>query len=166
MKHFLLIFITPILFACSTSTTKDTEEATTDSVSTELVATTSPVSSYTILHQSQPGNFKNFDILINSDVTEFSDVMSTAYTFKALECNELPCNVVAIWNSKKAYELYEKRQDDAKWRKKNWVYLCEHYVADYNGSVKLLDMFPFMDSDYRKWGGTKKRPDKVEYDMP
>lgn len=113
---------------------------------------------YTILDSSQPGNFKNYEILIDSSSVSPNSISLAVRLFKASECNDLPCNVIGVWDNEKAYALYKAKSDNPSWRKEYWPYVCEHYVADYNATVNELNLSPFVDSEYRRWGGKKKRP--------
>ena len=113
----------------------------------------------------QPGNFQNFHLLIEQTATKPEDLITTINLFKAQHCGTTPCNGITLWDNEEAFKLYESKQDDAKWRKKNWSFVCEHQIAYYNATVSELDIYPFMDSEYRRWGGMKKRPEKKSYDI-
>ncbi|MBC7570781.1 MAG: SHOCT domain-containing protein [Spirosoma sp.] len=131
------------------------------------VATAEPTKSsyYTILEQTTPGNFSNYEILIDSKDSPVAQALVCAKIFKIKECENKTCNVVGLWDDERAYKLWNERSNDPLWRKKNWVFMCEHYVAEYNATVGEINIYPFMDSEYRRWGGKKKRPPTSSFDM-
>lgn len=132
----------------------------------DTTSLTSLTHSYTLLRQYEPGDFKNIDILIDSIPLFSSEVIKIGAFVKAAECQDKPCNLITIWDSERALELNESKTDDPQWRKTNWPYVCEHYVADYVVSVGELSLYPFMDSQYQKWGGKEKRPVNHSFKMP
>lgn len=158
MKLLIVIVSIISLFACggnqgaqkAESRMSDTTETVSDN--TEIIS-----NDYTILREDDRRSFKNFDILIDSSST-IANALVTTNIFKIKECGTTPCNVVGVWTSKRAFSLWENRSDNAKWRKKNWPFLCEHYIGEYNATVGEINMYPFLDSDYRRWGGKQKRP--------
>ncbi|NEU69551.1 hypothetical protein [Spirosoma agri] len=77
----------------------------------------------------------------------------------------MPCDDVRIWSSARAYKLYQTKTDYPAWRKQFWPYIAEHYVADYKASVNKLNLFPCLDSDYRRWGGRQQRPTPRSIDL-
>ena len=152
-------------FGC-TSASKEKTASNTESVAeAKSVEDTPDREAFKILRQEQPGNFQNFDLLIEPTATKPEDLKATIALFKSQHCGTTPCNGVTLWDNEEALKLYESKQDDAKWRKKNWAFVCEHQIAYYNATVGELGMYPFLDSEYRRWGGKKKRPEIMSYDM-
>ena len=166
MRQIILHSLFLVFCVGCTSTSKSETDSTIESVAEADSAQTTPTKEpFKIIRQEQPGNFQNFDLLIEPTATKPEELMTTLSLFKALHCGATPCNGITLWDNEEALKLYESKQDDAKWRKKNWPFVCEHQIAYYNASVSELDMYPFMDSEYRRWGGKKKRPEKRSYDF-
>ena len=42
--------------------------------------------------------------------------------------------------------------------KQNWVKISESLILDYNVNVDEIMLYPFIDEQYRKFGGKMKRP--------
>ncbi len=154
-----------LCFGCTSSNKNETVSNTNSATEAESGQSTPANEPFKSLRQEQPGSFQNFDLLIESTATKPEDLMATIALFKAQHCGATPCNGVTLWDNEEALKLYESKQYNAKWRKKHWSFVCEHQIAYYNATVSELDMYPFMDSEYRQWGGKKKRPEKKSYDI-
>ncbi|QJD81665.1 hypothetical protein [Spirosoma rhododendri] len=126
--------------------------------------TYTPRYGYAILSETMPGNFSNYAVFVPKDADE-QTVLATAQLFKKERCTTNTCNVVTFWNDKDQYSLYVKKQDDAQWRKKHWAKMCEANVADYVVGVNEFTFYPMLDNEYRKYGGTKKRPTQTMHNL-
>lgn len=154
-----------LCISCSSANKNETHSDVESVTETDSAQSAPTKEAFKILRQEQPGNFQNFDLLIESTATKPEDLMVAIAIFKAQHCGNTPCNSITLWDDEEALKLYESKQDDGQWRKKNWPFICEHQVANYNATVSELNLYPFMDSEYRRWGGKKKRPERTSYDI-
>ncbi|GAB3894683.1 hypothetical protein [Spirosoma agri] len=168
MNRLVTLLTVLVLYGCNqkpkteTVTVPATESTTTavDITPGELVNTY-----YTILQHTQSGRGSNYEILIDSSNTQVDNIKQAVQMFVVAECTATPCNSVGIWSSESAYTLYKARTDQPAWRKANWPYVAEHYVANYSATVNKLTLQPFLDSEYRRWGGTQQRPTPPSVDL-
>ncbi|QHV96333.1 hypothetical protein [Spirosoma endbachense] len=161
MKFFLVVLLGTFLLDCGNKSTS-TETPTTSFLDTTTIQTKTY---YTVLESTQTRNFKNYEILIDSNSISADDIRQSVKMFVVAECTSMPCNGIGIWDNQKAYSLYKAKSYNPAWRKENWPFICEHYVADYNVTVNELNLFPFVDSEYRRWGGTKARPKEHSFEL-
>jgi hypothetical protein len=120
---------------------------------------------YEVLSEDRIGTslYKNLNVSTKDTVVATKNLPSFIHYIKQLECNGIQCNTISLWDSKQAYYKYDSKKDDPKWRKKNWVKICEANLAYYVVTVGEIDLFPLLDDEYRKWGGKKKRPKQHIY---
>lgn len=156
----VVVFILSLVAGCSSTGENSTNAPVEDTIKYQPIK-----ERYTLLRNAEMGTFKNLNILIDSAALDNDDIVMAALMSKASECRDLPCNAITIWSSKKALELYEDKEDGAAWRRKYWPYICEHYIGEYNATVGELNTYPFIDSEYKRWGGKKKRPEPNSFDI-
>lgn len=116
------------------------------------------------LSTSEAGNYSNYHFLVLQP--DSFNVAQASY-IAAKYCSD-HCNQLYYWKDRKAYELLmEKRSrftsaesfaEEKKWKKKHWVYVCENLLA--TNAQGDVDLMPYLDEDYRKYGGKRKPVDE------
>jgi hypothetical protein len=132
---------------------------------------------YEILNKDMSGNFVNADFLVEDMGTNPVKIKAVVKQIASEFCAESgTCHQLSFWSDRTAYEKWMYKEShlqlknfgenkekwlkaESDWKKKNWKFVCENLFADYSVTVVELVFFPFMDSEYRKFGGMQKRPD-------
>lgn len=162
MKHlFTLISVATLLSYCTSGSSDQASSQTEDSTAVNLVKR-----DYLILKVDDHQSFKNFDVLIDSTKATTEDLKTVGAMFSALECRSVSCNNVTLWTSERAMNLWYAKTNDPGWRRKYWPYICEHNAAEYSVSINELNIFPLVNSEYKRWGGKNQRPNPHSFEMP
>lgn len=133
---------------------------------------------YDTLERETVGSLYNAHFLIGTRSEDPEEIkrMTTAI-LNQFTSDGKKLNQVFFWKNKDAYvELkYRKgqfRSDNFeyshekmkialdKWDRVHRALICDNLMAIYSGAKFGIDLFPYRDTDYKKYGGTKNRPDE------
>ncbi|MCY7352536.1 MAG: SHOCT domain-containing protein [Cytophagaceae bacterium] len=111
---------------------------------------------------SDIGNYVNQNVLMTGKDYSRESVSHMADEEVGRRCRSKPCNVINIWKDRLAYALegeYQSMKGTAseaqlgRFKKKHWVFICENYLGTYYATVGEFQYYPYVDSEYRKYGG-------------
>ena len=116
-----------------------------------------PKAGYEILSRRENNAVENIDVLIQKDEG------AQAVAAKVKETCKKSCNI-NVYDEKQAFELqqqYDAMMTDLKtqpadlqeWKKKNYIYVADHYVGSVEFSTGIFDDYPFKEGYYRELKG-------------
>ncbi|RRB06954.1 hypothetical protein [Larkinella rosea] len=131
---------------------------------------------YDTLERETIGNFFNAHFLIEIPSENPEDIKKTTISvLNHFTSDGKKLNEVYFWKDKNAYaKMYYRdghyRTDNFQyskaklaialnqWNSDNWPYMGDNLIAIYSDPKAGIDLFPYRDSLYVKYGGTQKRP--------
>lgn len=114
-----------------------------------------------VLSNESVGRMVNINFLYSGPTLSRTELENMANYLKNEHCISQSCNVISVWNDEKSFELYQDERivnEEKKWMKKYWVKISESLILDYNVNVNQIMVYPFLDDQYRNYGGKMKRP--------
>ncbi|MCY7351657.1 MAG: hypothetical protein LH606_13480 [Cytophagaceae bacterium] len=135
---------------------------------------------FEILSREYIGGHQRIDFYVDSANYQTSEVVEMILSIRDAYCSQSPqCQLLNFWKDKTAYALNQRYQDEKlierfgmelkAWERrierrkaKNWVFICENFIASYNGVTQVLIFYPYFDYEYRQYGGRMQKPDPVQ----